>query len=173
MSILVSTGSVESVVRYCCLCTVVFYNPVTFAMQKNVEQRYAIKFCVKLNKSATEISASLTKAYGDAIYWELWFLSGTKLSKRAEKMLKMTLVLEDHSRQRMIKMWKWCELWWRKTAEWVSWWLQDRQLITPATKMSWNDFKNGSSKSKRTLQLTGCCTTIMRQLTLRFQFENF
>ena len=66
MSILVSTGLVESVVRYCCLCMVVFYNLVTFATQENIEQRYAIKFCVKLNKSATETFASLTGAYGDA-----------------------------------------------------------------------------------------------------------
>ena len=44
---------------------VVFYNLVTFAMQENIEQRYAIKFCVKL-KSATETFASLTEAYGDA-----------------------------------------------------------------------------------------------------------
>jgi len=66
MSILVSTELVESVMRYCCLCMVVFYNLVTFVMQENIEQRYAIKFCVKLNKSATEPFASLTKAYGDA-----------------------------------------------------------------------------------------------------------
>jgi hypothetical protein len=46
---------------------VVFYNPVTFAVQENIEQWYAIKFCVKPNKSATEIFAALTKAYGDAI----------------------------------------------------------------------------------------------------------
>ena len=51
--------------------------------------------------------------------------------------------------------------------------MQDRQLITPSTKMSWNDFENGSSESEQTLQTTGCCTTITRQLTLRFQFENF
>jgi len=51
--------------------------------------------------------------------------------------------------------------------------LQDRQLITPSTKVSWNDFKKGSSESERTLQTIGCCTTIMLQLTLRFQFENF
>jgi len=66
MSILVSTGLVESVVRYCCLCMVVLYNLVTFVMQKNIEQRYAIKFCVKLNKSATETFASLTEAHRDA-----------------------------------------------------------------------------------------------------------
>jgi len=51
--------------RYCCLCMVVFSNLVKFEMQ-NIEQWYAIKFCVKLNKSATETFASLTKAYGDA-----------------------------------------------------------------------------------------------------------
>jgi transposase len=33
-------------------------------MQENIE-RYAIKFCVKLSKSATEIFASLTEAYGE------------------------------------------------------------------------------------------------------------
>ena len=43
-----------------------FYRLVTFAMQENIAQRYAIKFCVKLNKSATETFASLTEAYGDA-----------------------------------------------------------------------------------------------------------
>ena len=35
-------------------------------MQENIEQRYTTKLCVKLNKSATETFASLTKAYGDA-----------------------------------------------------------------------------------------------------------
>jgi len=45
---------------------VVFYNLDALAMQENIEQRYAIKFSVKLNKSATETFASLTEAYGDA-----------------------------------------------------------------------------------------------------------
>ena len=45
---------------------VVFYHLIMFAMQENIDQRYAIKFCLKLNKSASEIFASLTKAYGDA-----------------------------------------------------------------------------------------------------------
>jgi len=66
MSLLVSTGLAELVVRYCCLCMVVFYHLVTLEMQEDIEQRYAIKFCVKLNKSATETFASLTEAYGDA-----------------------------------------------------------------------------------------------------------
>jgi hypothetical protein len=66
MSTLVSTGQVELVVRYCCLCLVVFFNLVMFAMRENNELRYAIKVCVKLNKSTTETLASLTEAYGDA-----------------------------------------------------------------------------------------------------------
>jgi len=66
MSILVPTGFVESVVGYCCLCMVVFYNHFMFAMQEDIEQRYGIKFCVKLNKSATQTFDSLTEDYGDA-----------------------------------------------------------------------------------------------------------
>jgi len=66
MSILVSTGLVQSVVHCCCLCMVVFYDLVTFAMQENIEQRNAIKFCVKRNKSATETFVSLIESYGDA-----------------------------------------------------------------------------------------------------------
>ena len=37
-----------------------------FAMHENIEQRYATRFCVKLNKSATETFASLTENNGDA-----------------------------------------------------------------------------------------------------------
>lgn len=60
MSILVSTGSIESVMNYyyerSCFVTL-----LTFAMQENIEQWYAIKFCLKLKKSATD---SLIEAYG-------------------------------------------------------------------------------------------------------------
>ena len=66
MSILVSNGLFEPVVRYCCLYVVVFYSLVTFAMQENIKQRYAIKFCVKLKKSATEKFDSLTESDEDA-----------------------------------------------------------------------------------------------------------
>jgi hypothetical protein len=34
-------------------------------MQENIEQGYAIKFCVKRNKSAAETYVSLTEADGD------------------------------------------------------------------------------------------------------------
>src|SRR5215475_10722819 len=83
---LVSTGLVASVVHYCCLFMVVFYNLVTFAMQENIEQRYVIKFFVKLNKSDTERFASLTEAYGDVTLlinmvfkWHKAFQEGRKI----------------------------------------------------------------------------------------------
>jgi len=89
----------------------VFYNLVTFGMQENIDQRYTAKFCVKLSKSATETFTTLSEVYGDAaLSRTVGFVSGTKLSKKAEGMLKTALVLEDQSRQQMIKMWKWCEL---------------------------------------------------------------
>ena len=125
MSILVSTGLVEPVVRYCCLCMIVFSNLVTFTMQENIEQWYAIKFCVKLNKSATETFASLTEAYGDATLSRTMVFKWHGAFKEGRENVKMTLVLEDQSRQQ-IKMWKCCELWWRKTADWMSGWLQKK-----------------------------------------------
>ena len=43
-----------------------FITSLRLRCRKIIEQRYAIKFYVKHNKSATETSASLTEAYGDA-----------------------------------------------------------------------------------------------------------
>ena len=105
-----ATESVHSVVCYWCLCVVEFCNLVTFAMQENIEQRYAIKFCVILNKSATETFASLTEAYGDAT------LSRTMIFKWHKAFKEGRENVEDNPRsgrpisQQMIKMWKWCEL---------------------------------------------------------------
>ena len=70
---------------------VVIRNLVTFTMQGNMEQRYDIKFYVKLNKSATGTFVSLTESYGDVTLTRTMVLSGTKFSKTAEKMLKTPL----------------------------------------------------------------------------------
>ena len=63
-------------------------------MQHSVEQRYAIKFCVKLEKSATETLAIIQKAYGkDALSkaqvfrWHK-FLSGTLPSLLDQRQFK-------------------------------------------------------------------------------------
>ena len=70
-----------------------------FAMQENIEQRYVIKFCVKLNKSARETFASLTEAYGDATLsrtmvfkWQKAFKEGRKNLERRLAFWKINLV---------------------------------------------------------------------------------
>ena len=88
---------------------VVFYNLVTFAMQENIEQQYAITFSVKLNTSATEIFDSLTKTYGDASLSRTVVYNWHKAFKEGRENVQ-SLLMEDQSRQQMIKMWKWCEL---------------------------------------------------------------
>jgi len=69
-----------------------FYNQVTFAMQENMEQRYAVKFCVKLKKSATDIFRSLTEAYGDAT------LSSTMVFKQHKAFKEARENVEDDPR---------------------------------------------------------------------------
>ena len=55
-------------------------------MEKNLEQRYAIKFCVKLGKTATETLGMIRDAYGDAAIsrstvfeWHKLFREGREL----------------------------------------------------------------------------------------------
>ena len=92
------------------LCTIVFYNFVTFAMQENIEQRYAIKLCVELNKSLTETFASLTEAYGDATLSRTMVFKWHKAFKEGRENVEVNPRSEDQSRQQTMKMWKWCEL---------------------------------------------------------------
>lgn len=55
-------------------------------MEKNLEQRYAIKFCVKLGKTATETLGMIKDAYGNAALnrstvfeWHKLFREGREL----------------------------------------------------------------------------------------------
>jgi len=54
-------------------------------MQENIKQQYAIKFCVKLNKSATEKFASLTEAYGDATLLRIMVFKWHKALKKGRE----------------------------------------------------------------------------------------
>jgi hypothetical protein len=49
-------------------CVVVFVYYLRGEMQRSLEQRYTIKFCVKLGKSGSETLQLLRTAYGDAVY---------------------------------------------------------------------------------------------------------
>jgi len=79
-------------------------------MLENFEQRYVIKIYLKLNKYATETFASLNESYGDATLSKTMVFKWHKASKRAVKMLRTTVVLEDQSRQQIMKIWMWYEL---------------------------------------------------------------
>ena len=68
-------------------------------MQENIEQRYATKFCVKLNKFATETFASLTQAYGDTTLsrtmgfkWHKAFKEGREIVEQRPSFWKTNLV---------------------------------------------------------------------------------
>ena len=77
---------------------VVFFNLVTFAMQGNIEQRNAIQFCVKLNKSATKTFASLTETYGDASLSRTMVFKWHKAFKEGQENVEDNPHLEDQSR---------------------------------------------------------------------------
>jgi len=79
---LVSTGFVQPVVRYKSLFFVAFHNPVTYAKQENIEQVKEMLFCVKLNKSATEMFASFTDNFKDDTTSRSIILISTKFSKK-------------------------------------------------------------------------------------------
>ena len=72
---------------------VMFYNLVMFTMQENIKQQYAIKFCVKLKKSATETFTSLIAHYGDTTLSRTMVFKWHKAFKKAKKILKTTFVL--------------------------------------------------------------------------------
>jgi hypothetical protein len=56
-------------------------------MQASLEQRYAIKFCVKMGNSASETLEMLRKAYGQARLHRS--TDGTKLSRMDARVWKM------------------------------------------------------------------------------------
>ena len=87
-----------------------FSNLVRFAMHKNIEQRYAINFCVKLNKSVAGTFVSLAEAYGDSTLSRTMVLKWHKAFK-----VDRGIVQDDLRSGRPIsstnaKMLKWCEL---------------------------------------------------------------
>ena len=66
---------------------------------KNLEQRINIKFCVKIGKSASETSASLTVAYGEYAMKKLSVFNGTGGSRKGEKMCKTGQEVDSKKRK--------------------------------------------------------------------------
>jgi len=72
--------------------------------KRNLEQRCAIKFCVKLNENATETYEKLKGLMESMLYQGHRFLGGIKHFWMAVRVWNMNLVLEDLARQKRKKM---------------------------------------------------------------------
>jgi hypothetical protein len=74
-------------------------------MQKrNLEQRCAIKFCVKLNEKATESYKNLKWAYGENTVSKARVFRWDNAFWMAVSLWKMNLVLEELARQKRKKI---------------------------------------------------------------------
>jgi len=73
--------------------------------KRNLKQRCAIKFCVKLNENATETYEKLKRAYGEHVLSRTQVLGGIKHFWMAVRVWKTNLVLEDLACQKRTKMW--------------------------------------------------------------------
>jgi hypothetical protein len=72
---------------------------------KNLEQRINIKFCEKIGKSASEMLALLTLAYGEYAVKKLRFLNGMGGSRKGKKMWKMTQEVGSQIHKGQTQMW--------------------------------------------------------------------
>jgi hypothetical protein len=71
---------VDAYEDYSCFDGVSFFHVEGFKM----ERRAAIKFCVKLKKTATETFEMWKSAYGEECLWRKVCLNGIKRSKKGE-----------------------------------------------------------------------------------------
>ena len=69
-----------------------------------IEQRCAIKFCLKLEMNTTETCGKLQDAYGNDALSRAPFLDGSKTFQRVEIRLKMSLDQGDQQHQKLTKI---------------------------------------------------------------------
>jgi hypothetical protein len=72
--------------------------------KRNLEQRCAIKVCVKHNEIATETYEKLKRAYGEHAVSRTRVFGGINHFRMAVRVWKTNLVLEDLARQKRTKM---------------------------------------------------------------------
>ena len=72
--------------------------------KRKLEQRCAIKFCVKRNENATETYEKLKRVYGEHALSRTQVLGGVKHFWMTMREWKTNLVLEDLTRQKRTKM---------------------------------------------------------------------
>jgi len=72
--------------------------------KRNLEQRCAIKFCVKLNENAIDTYGKLKRAYGEHTVSRAQVFRWHKAFWMAARVWQTNLVLEDLARQKRTKM---------------------------------------------------------------------
>jgi hypothetical protein len=72
--------------------------------KRNLEQRCAVKFCVKLNENSTETYRELKQAYEEHIVFRAQIFRWQKAFWMAVRVWKMNLFLEDLARQKRKKI---------------------------------------------------------------------
>ena len=70
-------------------------------MSNFVEQRNAIKFCLRNDISAAETYRMLQKGFGDETMSQKMFTSGTEILKKAENVSMICNATDDHRLQLM------------------------------------------------------------------------
>ena len=79
---------------------------VTEMEERNFEQRYAIKFRVKLGETGIETFNKLKQAYGEHALTRSQVLKWYKAFSEGLNPLKMNPALEDLQLQKLITMWR-------------------------------------------------------------------
>jgi hypothetical protein len=78
---------------------------------KNLEQRLNVKFCVKMGKSASEMLAPLTVAYGEYIMKKSSVFKFHRGSRKGEKLCNTNQEVGRQKRKGQMKMWTEYEPW--------------------------------------------------------------
>jgi len=91
-------------------------------MQHSVDQRYAIKFCVKLEKSATQTLAMIQKAYGKNALLKAQVFRWHKAFRKGREDVEDEQRIGRPSRSHTSETWLRWKLFWTLTDVWVLDW---------------------------------------------------
>jgi hypothetical protein len=80
-------------------------------IDKNLEQRINIKFCVKIGRSASETLVLFILAYSEYVMKKSSVLNGIGCSRKGEKMCMLTQEVGSQTRKGQMKMWTEYEPW--------------------------------------------------------------
>ena len=138
--------------------------------KRNLEQRWAIKFCVKLNENATETYEKLRRAYGEhavlrtqVFRWHKAFLDGRE-SVEDEPRCGRTCTSKKRT-----KMWTKWGISWGLIDVWQSEW----SVVFNLNRQTVHDSEKGFIVSGQRLRTLECCISTMLPVTLPSPWTKF